>query len=345
MSILGFVGRRPLVSLGAAAALWWLWPGGDPAPGAGRARVQPQAAALADGFAALADGGRLARFDHDAHRRRELVVREAPPGARVVGVGGGVGLVWRDGKQVAVALVDDDGRLGDRPQRFGKRVASMCGGVASNEHQFGVAWLESDGSVWFVHGPTAARGAAAEPGDGDGGGLVAEAAGLPEGVAGESCAIASAHDKIALLWTERGRTTLVMCGRRCGSPGRVALPKGSEVLGLGCSRGGCAIATRGEGGGAALTWVTPKGRAQWTKPLPHAEPGTAVALAGTTAQVAIAYATANEPVAVTASSAGEIATVWQGAADGVPGLAHAGGRLLVARIVDGELAGSVVRVP
>ena len=161
----------------------------------------------------------------------------------------------------------------------------------------------------------------------------------------ESCAIASAHDTLALLWTVGGRTTLVRCGRRCGAPRRVELPKQSEVLGFGCSRGGCAIATRGEGGAPRVTWVTPQGRVQWTKPLPHAAPGTDVSIAGTGAQVAIAYATANEPVAVTASPAGVLSTVWQGAADGVPGLVHAAGRLLVARTVDGELAGSVVRVP
>jgi len=355
MSILGFVSRRPLVALGAAAGLWWLWPSssGPPAP------ARPQAAVLADGFAALPGGDRIALFDEGAGRRGDLAVDDAPANARVVGVGGHVGLVWRDGKRVAVAVVGEDGQL-EQPTKFGKRVASMCQGVATNEHRFGVAWLESDGSVWFVHGPTSPRGAGEAVGPGSHGshgshGIEAiEALEALEATAGapfaeppkpEICMIASAHDKLALLYTEGSRTTLVLCGRSCAAPRRIELPRKAEVLGFGCTRGGCAIATRAETGATLATWVTPQGRAQWTKPLPHASERAAVALAGTGAQVAIAYATANEPVVVTASPAGAIATVWQGASDAAPSLAHAAGRLFVARLVDGELAGSVVRAP
>jgi len=331
MSILGFVRRRPLVALGAVAGLWWLWPG-SPRPPAAPARAQ--AAVTGDGFAALG-GGRLALLDEDGRRRRELAVAGAPAGARVVGVAGRVGLVWRDGKRVAVGVVDDGGRL-EGTQRFGKRVARLCEGVATNEHRFGVAWLEADGGMWFVHGPTSPR-AAEEP-------AAAAEVSLAEPAKADFCAIASAHDKLALLLTEGSRTTLVLCGRQCGGGRRVELPRRSEVLGLGCTRGGCAIATRGDRG-AALTWVTPQGQVQWTRPLPHAGPDGPVSLAGTGAQVAIAYATANEPVVVTASATGALATVWQGASDGVPSLVHAAGRLLVARSVDGELTGSVVRAP
>ena len=336
MSILGFVSRRPLVALGAAAGLWWLWPASSPPPAPARA----QAAVLADGFAATAGGGRIALFGDEAERRREIAVRAAPPGARVVGVAGRVGLVWRDGKQVAVGVVADDGHL-EGVSRFGKRVASMCEGVATNERQFGAAWFEADGSIWFVHGPTSPQGATESAGEAPG--PTAEL--LAEPAKADSCAIASAHDKLALLFTEGSRTTLVLCGRRCEGARRVELPRKSAVLGLGCTRGGCAIATRGEGGATQATWVTPQGRAQWTKPLPHASPDTQVSLAGTGAQVAIAYATANEPVVVTVSPGGAIATVWQGAGDGVPSVVHAAGRLLVARSVDGELTASLVRAP
>jgi hypothetical protein len=346
MSILGFVSRRPLVTLGAAAGLWWLWPSSS----APSAPARPQAAVLADGFAALAGGDQIALFDEDARRRRELELDDAPAGARVVGVGGHVGLVFRDGKRVAVAVVGEDGRL-EQTTRFGKRVASMCQGVATNEHRFGVAWLESDGSVWFVHGPTSPRGGAAPAASASE--AIAEIeefdataeAPFAEPPKPETCMIASAHEKLALLYTEGSRTTLVLCGKSCAAPRRVELPKQAEVLGFGCTRGGCAIATRGERGATLVTWTTPQGRAQWTKPLPHASERTRVSLAGTGAQVAIAYETANEPVVVTASPAGAIATVWQGQSDAVPGLVHASGRLLVARLVDGALTGSVVRAP
>src|SRR5262245_18964316 len=243
MSYLGFVTRRPLVTLGAAAGLWWLWPASSPSPAPGRA----QAAVLSDGFAAIDGRGRIALLDEEAGRRREIAVAGAPAGARVVGLAGDVGLAWRDGKRVAVAVVDDDGRL-EGTTRFGKRVASMCEGVASNEHRFGVAWFEADGSIWFVHGPTS-----------------------PQEVAGEElrpakadfCAIASAHDRIGLLWTEGSRTTLALCGRQCTSARRVELPKKDAVLGFGCTRAGCVVATRSPDGDAQATWVTLQGKAQW----------------------------------------------------------------------------------
>jgi hypothetical protein len=340
MSILGFVSRRPLVTLGAAAALWWLWPGGASSPPSVPPSVPPsharaQAAVLADGFAALDGRGRIIELDEDAERRRQIAVKGPPAGARVVGAAGHVGLVWRDGKRVAVAIVDDDGNL-ESTTRFGKRVATMCEGVATNDHKFGVAWFEADGSIWFVHGPTSPQGAA---------GLAAAQLEVQlEPPKGDSCAIASADDKIALLFTEGSRTTLALCGRQCAAR-RVELPKKSAVLGFGCTRGGCVIATRGEGGAAQATWVTPQGKAQWTKPLPHARPGTEVALAGTGSQVAIAYATANEPVVVTASAGGALSTVWQGASDSLPSIVHSSGKLLVARTIDGEIAGGIVRAP
>lgn len=335
MSIGGFVSRHPLLSLGVVAGLWWLWPASSSAP-----RPHAQAAVLENGFAAIDGANRIVELDEAAHRRRELAVTGAPAGGRVVGAGGHIALVWRDGKQMAVALVDHDGELG-RPQRFGKRVSAVCDGVATNEHRFGVAWLEADGSVWFVHGPTSARQGA---GDADSGAAL-EAMQLAEPLKSDSCAIASAGEKIALLITEGKRTTLALCGRQCSGARRIELPAKSTVLGFGCTAGACVVATRGEAGLQA-TWVSaPAGRAQWTKPLPHASPDSQVALAGTETQVAIAYATSNEPVVVIASKAGAIQTIWQGAADAVPSIVHSRGRLLVARSAGGELAGSIVRAP
>lgn len=335
MSILGFVSRRPLVTLGVAAGLWWLWPDAEaPAPPPA-ARVQ--AAVLADGFAVIDGRGRITELDEDAERRREIAVKAAPAGARVFGIAGGAGLAWRDGKRVAFAFVGEDGDLEDTV-RFGKRVSSMCDGVATNDHRFGVAWAEADGQISFVHGPTARGGKAAA--------AALEAAPLAGPAKADFCAIASAHEHLAILFTEGSRTQVTMCSRRdCGVPWRLELPKKSAVLGFGCARSGCVVATRGEGGVTQATWVAARGKAQWTKPLPHASPDTQVALVGTDTQVAIAYATANEPVVVTASAGGALATVWQGASDHLPSLVHSSGRLLVARTVEGEVTGTVVRAP
>jgi hypothetical protein len=223
--------------------------------------VHRQAAVLADGFAAIDARGRIAVLDDEAARRREIALTGAPAGARVVGLAGHVGLVWRDGKRVAVAAVDDDGRL-EGTARFGKRVATMCEGVATNDHKFGVAWFEADGSVWFVHGPTSPQRAAATATEATT--KATTEAPLAAPAKADFCAIASAEDRIALLFTEGRRTTLALCGRQC-TPRRIELPKKSAVLGLGCSRGGCAIATRGAGGAAHLTWVTPPTGAQDTR--------------------------------------------------------------------------------
>lgn len=344
MSLPGLASRHPLATLSAAAVLWWLWPSSSssssPPPHA-------QAAVLSDGFAAIDGANQIVELDDAARRVREITLADAPEGGRVVGAADRIALVWRAGKQMAVALVRPDGGLGP-PQKFGKRVAAVCDGVASNEHRFGVAWLEADGSVWFVHGPTAEQGGPAADALPE---LLAEQGADPADpdatpAKSGSCAIASADDKLALLVSEGKRTTLTLCGRSCSGTRRIDLPEKSTVLGFGCTRGACVVATRGAGGVAQATWIsTPQGRTQWTKPLPHAAPSTRVALAGTASQVAIAYATANEPVVVTASKAGALATVWQGEADEVPSIVHARGGLLVARTAGGELAGSIVRAP
>lgn len=340
MSIFGLLLRRPLVTLAAFAGIWWIWPDGDPDPDP--AGPPPaQAAVLSDGFAAIDGAGRIVELDDDAERRRQIAVADAPAGARVIGVVSQVGLAWRAGKQMAIGVVDEDGHL-DGTSKFGKRVASVCDGVATNEHEFGVAWFEADGGIWFVRGPTSARSATGAPDA-----VLAAEAAVPtaEPAKADFCAIASADEKLALLFTEGNRTTLVLCGRQCGAARRLELPKKSAVLGLGCTRAGCVVATRGDGGAVNATWVSPQGKSQWTKPLPHARPGTRVALAGTGTQVAIAYATANEPVVVAASAAGGLATVWQGESADVPSIVHASGRLLVARSVGGEITGTLVRVP
>ncbi len=246
-----------------------------------------------------------------------------------------------------MALVDDDGHLGDRPQKFGKRVASMRGGVASNEHGSASRGL-SPGSA--ACGSCTARrrrgGRRGGLGERRRGGGSAPSGGLPEGAAGESARDRVGARQDRALWTERGRTTLVLCGRRCGTPGRVALPKGSEVLGLAARAGGCGDCPAGG-----------RGRRQRPSPGSRRRAGRSGRSRCRTRSRARGRARGHHRAGGDRVRHGERAESRSrprprgdrdgvaGAADGVPSVVHAGGGLLVARSLDGELAGSVVRVP
>lgn len=284
-----------------------------------------QAAVLRDGFAVLEgyDPHHLHELDEAGSLRESVTVRELPRGTRVVGLTSGVGVVWRTGKQMSVAPVDDDGELGE-PQRFGKSVARVCEGTATNEHRFGVAWLERDGSMWFVGGPTAR-----------------DATALPAAPDRNYCAIASAGRKVALIWRDGKSVELNLCDRKCASRiVKVKIDGKRPILGVACTAEACAFAQRGDGA-IAITWVTLAGKQVWSKPLPDAAPTAPISLVGAGARVAIVYGTGGEPAVRAADAGGGLTAIWQGRADGLPALAWAGGKLLVARTVDGELVTSL----
>lgn len=332
--MLRFLFRRPVLAVGLLAAFWWAWPG---APDAPEPRVQ--AAVIAGGFVAIDGAHRIAEFSDDGTPQRELAARSIGADARIGGLGGGIGAVWRDGKQIAAALLDDDGAP-KRVQRFGKRVHALCAGVASTEQRFAVAWTEADGKLWWVHGQTdAAR--ALEVAELD----AAADAGASRKL--DRCWITGSKSRIALAYIDGSKLMALLCDpKRCAGPRRVRdLPKQSAVLGIGCANTSCVVATRDGNGIAAATWFDWPDKTVRTMPLPHAAPDTAVELVGTGAQVALAYATSNEPVVVTLDRAGALRTIWQGASDVVPSLAWSSGTLLVARIVDGKLAAAAVRTP
>jgi hypothetical protein len=343
--------RHKLLTVCVIAGLWW-WhrpASSPPAPS------RPQAAVLANGFAAIDSANHVVEFDADGARRHELTIRGIT-NPSIVGLSSGLGVVWRDGKQVAAASVDRDGNPG-KPTRFGKNAQLMCHGTASNAHKFAVGWTEADGTVWIVFGPTRSPGRSSSfaPGEAEdpedvGDGLQAHSVYEDAAFAGELarptfCAVASADRKVALLWSDGKKVSMTMCDKKCsGLPMQIGLAKGREVLGFGCIRDACVIASR-NGRAIEATWLNARGKPQWTKPLRDASPDTRIALVGTGTQIAIAYETGNEPVVVAASRGGEIAPIWQGAADGVPSIQWADGRLMIARHVGGKLVGSATRVP
>jgi hypothetical protein len=320
-----------------------------PRPASAPPRARPQAAVLGDGFAAIDGDNRVVELDREGVRRHALVVRGvASP--RIVGIDGGLGAVWRDGRRVAAADVDRDGNVG-APARFGKSVQRMCLGTASNVHRFAVGWTEADGAVWIVFGPTSrTRGEpAALEAEPVTGATTGEATGATLDPGGQAlptfCAVASAERKIALVWASDGKVSMSLCDRKCATfPTKVALGRDREVLGVGCVADACVIATR-RGQAIEATWVSTRGKIAWTRPLRDAVPDTAIELVGTGTQVAIAYATPGEPVVVAAARTGELAPIWQGPADDVPSIQWADGRLVVVRHAGDALVSSTVRVP
>jgi hypothetical protein len=323
-SVVGMVLRHPLILLALGA--WWIWPSSSDRD---REVGTQRAAVLSDGFAVLEgiERKRVYELDDDGSRRRVVTIHGLPADTRLVGARPGPALVWKNGRKLALALVD---RL-DRPEQFGKHVHHLCEQVATNDRRFGVAWTEQDGEVWFVHGPSTASLETAQ---------TFEPTKQPD-----YCAIASAHDKIALLWRAGDRMMMTRCGKSCpGVQAKIAIERGHAILGFGCTGDACVIVTRHDRTSYAM-WVTPKGKVEWKKPLPSADADTTVSVVGIGSQIAIAYSLGPEPVVRVADRGGTLAAIWQGGGDPdtVPSLASAGDRLLVAFERDGQLGTAVLK--
>src|SRR5262249_48060844 len=133
----------------------------------------------------------------------EMPVRHAGD-LRLVGTRIGAVAAWHDDKRVRLVRVEDDADVGT----WGRSVRQLCDGAASNDAQFGVGWLEANDSVWIVHGPVAADGAAAQAEV-----LGERAERMPpdaELARNEWCGVASAEQAIALLWRSADRLRLTM---------------------------------------------------------------------------------------------------------------------------------------
>lgn len=326
-----------VVALGAA-----LWPRhAARAPIAG-AEGGLQGAVLLDGFAFAqpAPGGaghRVVDVDPEGHARRERTL-PATGELRVVGTRIGAAAAWQDGKRLRLARVEDDRDMGT----WGRSMRQMCAGVASNATRFAVGWLEADDTVWFVHGPLAAAAEGADEGDG----TLAEALSIGAGALTRNdwCGVASAEDKIALLWRDADRLSLTMCSQKACSnlPVSFKLERGIPVLGVGCLRAACILATPDDAGTTRITLVTTTGRSKWTHTLDGASGPVSIVGVGDRA-FAVGYATPAGARVDRFDRDGTASPVWRDpASDRPPALAWASGRLLVAHYHGERAVGQTV---
>ena len=303
------------MALAVVGGIWWLR--GDEEK---RAHPHPrvQIGVLADGFTMLAKK-HVIELDREGAKQHEMPLR-VDGDVRIVGTRAGTALGWQDGKKLKLATLDTDGKP-DEVTTWGKKVVRLCDGAASNEVRFGVGWLESDGRVWFVHGPLARIA-----------GEVTTSFELP--VKADWCGIASAEQNVALLWREGSRLVLNFCGRKecSGLVTKVPIDTKDTLLGYGCVRDSCLFATRDKQGTTKLHRVTEKGRAI-VKTLEHAMPDSPVAVVGAgTRAFAIAYVATDGRATIQRFTVdGSFSNVWHfDAVKQAPSLAWADGNLLVA---------------
>ena len=314
--------KRTIAGLLLVAGIWW-WRGGE-APSV--ERTQPaQTAVLADGFAILIgprdihDSRHVYEFDRGGTRQNEMPLR-LDRKVRFVGTRAGSAVGWHDGKKLVLGILDSDGNPGDL-STWGRNVRELCDGAATNEHRFGIGWLEADGRVWMVHGPM--NRLAGEP---------IEAFELAPAKA-SWCGIAAAEQNIALLWREGGRLLMNFCTRKgCTSlVVKVPIDTKDTLLGYGCVRDSCLFATRDRQGTTKLHRVTEKGRAI-VKTLEHATTETAVSIVGAgTRAFAIAYVAKDGRATIQRVTVdGSFSNVSHFEAKQAPSLAWAADTLLVA---------------
>lgn len=232
---------------------------------------------------------------------------------RFVGTRGGPAIGWKDDTKVKLAWIDTDGALRD-VSTWGRKVVMLCDNAASNEHRFGVGWLESDNSLWFVHGPV-------------------QRTALPSDIKPSWCGIAAAEENIALLWREGQRLLMNFCTRKqcSGLTVKVPIDPKETVLGYGCVRDACLFATRDKHGTAKLHRVNERGR-EVVNTLDAAARDTAVAVVGAGRSAFALSFVAKDGRATIQRVTTELAfaEVWHFPTDRAPSLAWNAGKLLVA---------------
>lgn len=323
--------RRPgwLVVLACVVVAAVAWPrhGAD---GSGPGGLQ--VGVLRDGFVFTHlgdDGRRVVELDVAGHARRTLMVPQRDD-RRVVGTSVGTAIGWQDGQKIRVARVEDGADLGS----WGKAARQLCDGVASNDKRFAVGWLESDESVWIVHGPVAETHVA-DAGEPTAGRALAGEAAVPSNALARTdwCGVASAEDNVALLWRSADRLRFTMCSsKRCSTlSAAFAFDRRLPLLGFGCLRNACLVASRDAAGNARIAFLTQTSRTKWTRPLTTASSSVSIVGVGDHA-FALGHATSDGTEVVRVDREGAITPLWRGPiSTTAPALAWSSGRLLIAR--------------
>jgi hypothetical protein len=342
---------RPRSILGLLLLAWFAWSrlGGE------RSRPQTpgdrglQTAVLKDGFAVTYTGDagrRVVEIDAQGQRRREVAL-PLPGDLRLIGTSIGSVVGWQDDKKLRLARIDDLTEV----DTFGHQVRQLCEGVASNAQRFGLGWLEGDDTVWVLHGPAAdaADGERTEPiappchrsersgvcagappcHRSERSGVCAGALGAP--ARNDWCGVASAEQNIALMWRSGDRMSIVMCSKRACSnlPASFTLDRRLPLLGVGCLRNACLLATRDESGRPRLSLVTTTGRGKWNQPV-AASGAVSIVAAGDRA-FAVGYAGPDGAEVIRLDRDGKVTALLRDPAAGAPALAWSDGRLLIAR--------------
>jgi hypothetical protein len=308
------------------------------------------AAVLRDGFALITPAGlahRVVELDAQGVERRALQVE--PRGEiRVVGARAGTLVGWRAGRNVLLARAGDDRET----SRWGRSVRQLCEGFASSDVRFAIGWLEADDTVWIVHGPVAGKAAASgeaapdEAANNDAG-LVAIEVAARDALQPAWCGIASAEHNVAMLWRDGSSLHLTMCDkRRCGPlPARFQLPASHRIVGFGCLRAACLIATRVGTEPTRFSYVTNTGKQKWAVQRPIESPHVAILGIGDRAFAVGLLGTEGAEI-LRIDRDGKTTSLWRDpAATSVPSLAWSGGKLMIARYHGAALRHDVIAAP
>jgi hypothetical protein len=286
-----------------------------------------QVAVLKDGFALTYTGDagrRVVELDAQGQRRREVAL-EMLDELRLVGTPAGSVVGWHHAAKFFLATVDNISDV----DTWGKSVRQLCDGVATNAMRFGVGWLEADDTVWIVHGPLATGASTDSAGE-----RIRIATGMARN---DWCGVASAERNIALMWRSGDRMSITMCSKKACSnlPASFTLDRRLPVLGVGCVRNACLLATRDEAGRARLSLLATTGRIRWNQPL--AASG-AVSIVGVGDRgFAVGFAGPEGAAVIKLDRDGKATPLWRDPAAGAPALAWSAGRLAIARFRGDEL--------
>ncbi len=298
------------------------------------------AAVLSNGFAVMEgtpNDRHVISVDWDGGRAKRLAVPVIAPEARLVGTSGGITVGWLENKKVLLAKVTGDGTLGETSS-WGKRVKQLCEGTVASEDQWGVGFLENDGRVWIVYGPTKKRAVA------DGFGEITATTRTVW------CGVTAAGKKVGLMGRDQhNKMWLGMCdGKGCGGSVHVPLSRKETFAGIACHEARCLLIARDAKGIANLGWfVMPHGKLTWWKPINDATSDTtfSITAAGPDAY-AVGYVTREGATAMRVIESGSMVRAWADPySTDVPTLAWANDRLLVAHRQDSGALPEVVPLP